>query len=474
MPRAPQQQRRTTRAPLGALAIALWLAGCATPLGPGFRIEEQELSAEYLPGPEPAVLVRAVWRVENNGNQPLDGVDIGLPDTQRHGLRNIRAEVAGTAVDAAGAGSGSLRVPFGAPLGIGETCEVTVSYELRGLADESGGTQVTNLGFLLPPGDWAPVLLRPKGTFAAGGVPPKKWEMTVRVPAGWRVHASGKSKGIEHRKDEQDQGETYSFAERRDGFPPFAVGGAFHEARAKSNGQEVIFWTREALPAGVAQRGAEAAARTAQFYDAAFGPRKEEARRLWVIECPAKHPCWAVPETALVGSEIEREDSWSGFLVELEQQLAYTWLDFRVHPDWEKEPLPMAAMAEYATELAAAEREGANARRIIIHGLVANFDYQKERQPEPPVESVQLSDPQSARQFASVKSELFLFALEDEAGRENLLRAVRHLLGTYRSGIWRADDLRSAAEQESGKDLGPLFREWLAAPGIPSNFRSRY
>jgi aminopeptidase N len=88
--------------------------------------------------------------------------------------------------------------------------------------------------------------------------------------------------------------------------------------------------------------------------------------------------------------------------------------------------------------------------------------------------SVRLSDPAAVQQRAGVKSELLFFALEDAAGRENLLRALRHLMKAYYGRRWGADDLRSALEQESGKDLGLLFRQWLVEPGIPDGFRSRY
>jgi hypothetical protein len=459
---------------LAVLAGALYLAGCATPLGPGFRIEHQELHAEYVAGVQAAMRVRAAWIVKNTGNQPLDGVDASLPNVQTHDLRDVRVGLDEDSLAPASAARRGVRFAFDPPLPRGETRHIALSYELRGAKRESAGTDVTELGFILPPGDWAPVLLRPKRAFSKGGEPPNKWEMTVQVPASWRVHASGKLKGVERRKEEQPGSAVYRFEQRRKGFLPFAVGGAYHEEKAEADGREVIFWTREALPAGVAQRAAEAAAGAAQFYDSTFGARPEAIHKFWIIECPRKGECWAVPETALVGGAIRNDRSWSAFLVELEQQLAYTWLDFQVHPDWDREPLPMGALADYATELATAARVGGDARNRIIHGLVADFDYKKAREPEPPVFSVQLSDPESARQFAGLKSELFLFALEDAAGQDNLHRALRHLLSVYHGGIWRADDLRSALEQESGKNLAPLFRAWLVEPGLPGDFRERY
>ena len=474
MPHVPQPRIARTLATLAALAGSMWIAGCVTPLGPGFRIEGQEINVAYVSGAEPAMRVRAAWQVRNAGNQPLDSVDMELPDAESHDLRDIRVELQGTALDLAPRRGRIARIRFDPPLAVGEAREITASYELRGIHSEPAGTDVTEQGFLLPPGDWAPALLRPNRAFARGGEAPKKWDMTVRVPVGWRVHASGTLKGTEHGKELASESVRYRYQQQKNGFLPFAVGGAFQEARAMANGSRVILWTRQAPSGGAAQRAAAVVAAAAQFYDATFGPRRGASRTLWIIECPRKQPCWPVPEAAFAGGEIGRDDAWPAIQVEIEQQLAYTWLNFQVHPDWEAEPLPMGALTDYAAELATVAREGGDARRTMVHGLIASYEFDKSREPEPPVTYARLTDPESARQFAGVKSELFFFALEDVAGQEALLRAVRHLLRAFHGGAWRAADLRSALERESGKNLGPIFRQWLVEPGIPSEFRDRY
>lgn len=459
---------------LAAIAAAVCMAGCAAPLGPGFRIEEQLLHAEYVAAPQPAVIVRAAWHVRNTGNQPLEGVDVLLPDPSSQNRDGLTAEVNGSALQLSSGNGRSTRLAFDPPLGIEEARDIVLSYELRGAKDAASGTDVTEQGFVLPPGDWAPALLRPKRALARGGEPPKKWEMTIRVPSGWRVHASGRPKGKDHGEDARPATVTYRFEQRKDGFLPFAVAGAFQEAKVSAGGNDVLLWTRQPLPANLARQYAEQIVGAVQFYDGAFGPRKIAARRWWMIECPRKDPCWAVPQAALVSGDPLREDSSRSIGAQLERQLAFTWLEFRVRPDWNKEPLPLGALTDYAADLAGAAQERGDSRRIRIHALLAFYDLDKAREPEPPVFSVRLSDPASARQFAGVKSELFWFALEDAAGTENLLRALRHLLKAYPGGNWRADDLRSALEQECGKNLAPLFRRWLVEPGIPEDFRGRY
>jgi len=460
---------------IAALAAGICSTACVAPLGAGFRIEQQELSVEYVSGGPPVLRVQAAWRLQNAGNQPLDFVDVGLPDGRTHVRSAPRILLDGQSVPMLlDPSSPSLRVNFAEPLPVGGSREITVSYEISGAKSPAAGTDVTELGFVLPPGDWAPVLVRPNRVFARGGEPPKKWELTLQVPAGWRVHASGKFQRAEANRADHPEGAIQRFEQGPGVSLPFAVAGEYHQEKVSLAGSGVFIWTRQPLPAGLARRFADAVLETTQVYDGAFGPRKNNPRRWWIIECPRKDGCWAVPQAALVGTGIEREDSGPALRAELDAQLAYSWLDFQVHPDWEAEPLPMGALANYAADLAAAAREAGANRARIIQGLLASYDYDKSQEPEPAVLNVQRSDPEPARQFAEVKSELFLYALEDSAGSENLLRALRHLLRTYHGGIWRSGDLRSALELENGENLAPLFREWLVEPGIPEEFRQRY
>jgi len=323
-------------------------------------------------------------------------------------------------------------------------------------------------GFVLPPGDWAPSLLPPEGAFARAGEPPKKWDITVRVPADFRVHASGRERGQKREADSV----VLRWEQHREGFSPFVAAGAYQEESIAAAGVQVIFWTRQAMPPGLAQRAAEVVAQAAEFYDQEFGPRDPRERAIWIIECPSGGVCRPVPEAALPGREVRVPEFWAAGDINIDRHLARTWLNFRVSPDGDVEPLPMAALQVYAADLAAAAREGGDARRRIVPDLLRDFDRLQKLQSERPVLSIRASD--SEAEYAAVKSELFFFALEDAAGRDNLQRAIAHLLGSYRGRTWRAADLRAALEQESGKDLAELFREWLTGTGIPTEFRSRY
>ena len=450
-------------------AAALAAAGCTVPLGPGYTIEQQRLEAAVVRSPEPHVDVHASWRVKNTGDRPLRWLDVEVPDAETHGLGGLRIESGGAEVVPGHATYGSaVRIPFEQPLEIKSRREIAVSYSLAGGA----GVVAEDAGFALPPGDWAPVLLPPEGqgAFARGSDPPKKWDMTVRVPTGFRVYASGH----EHGQRNEGQDVEFRYQERRGGGLPYAAGGAYQEERIALQSGAVILWTRQAMPQGLAERVAAAAEWSATFYNQAFGILGEKAWAVRVIECVSREDCWAVPRAALLRPELFATDFGTSGVREMNRQLARTWLDFRVHPDWSEEPYPMSAVADYAADLAAAGSGAEGARRRILHERMEDFN--RLELPERAIAplNVRMTDSPAVRRYAEFQSELFFFALEDEAGSENVQRGLKHLLGTYAGGVWRATDLRSAVELECGKDLGPLFRQWLTEPGIPREFRRRY
>ncbi|MGH9709331.1 MAG: hypothetical protein ACRD37_02135, partial [Candidatus Acidiferrales bacterium] len=69
---------------------------------------------------------------------------------------------------------------------------------------------------------------------------------------------------------------------------------------------------------------------------------------------------------------------------------------------------------------------------------------------------------------------LFLFALEDRCGRENVEHAIAHMVYALRGQEYGYMDLRVALEQECRQDLSSMFATWLDQKGIPADFRARY
>lgn len=470
MPRARFRQRGMLAAVAGA---AIVVASCNLPFGPAVAIERQSFETAYVRLPQPHLEVRAVWRVKNTGDRPVSAIEVRLPDAKTHAVSRLSAESDGSEVAAApAAGRSTVHIEFREPLAIKAQQEIAVSYALAGNSSSGGGIVVNEAGFVLPIGEWTPALLPPssEGPFARTSDALKHWDLTFRVPAGFLVYASGRSRG----KTKEADSVVFRFQMRREDKQAFAVGGEFQEERISAERREVILWTLKELPQDLAERAAEAARQTAQFYDGEFGALETLAGTTRIIECPTSQPCWPVPGAALPGSEIYRPEFWSSGVRGIDRQLAISWLDFRVHPDWRQEPFPMSALVDYAADLAAVSRAQSGARRQMVQAILADWDGMAKAGKERRLLAVQNSDPEAMRHNAQLKSELFFFALEDAVGSETLHRALQHLLQTYAGQSWHAADLRSALELESGKDLGAVFRSWLTETGIPGEFRSRY
>jgi hypothetical protein len=454
------------------LVAALVAAGCTAPLGPGYTVERQRIEVAFVSAPQPHVEVRATWRVKNTGDRALSAVELRLPDAKLTGRSGLRFESGGSDLTPAQMGTGdAVSLAFPSPLAVKAKQEIAVSYELGGIPGEGAGVVVRESGFVLPPGDWAPALLPPKGSFARVGEPPKRWEMTVRVPSGFRVHASGRKRG---QKREADAA-VLRWEQQWDGLPPFVAAGAYQEESIAAAGTQIIFWTHQPIPPGLPQRAAEVVAQTAGFYDQEFGaPEKFETgeRRIWIIECPSGGVCWPVPGAALPGAELSTPEFWTSDVWMLNRELARTWLDFRVHPDWDAEPYPMGALANYAADLAAMARGGT--RSQVVNEILLQLEGLEKIEPARAIAGIRLSDPVSERRYAEWKSELFFLALGDAVGDENVSSAIRHLLRTYAGGSWRAADLRSALEMETGRDLAGVFRVWLTETAVPKDFRDQY
>src|SRR3954470_5045139 len=84
-------RRRTLFLPL-LLVSLVWAAGCAVALGPGYTIEKQEIAVEFVPAPEPAIRVNAVYRLRNTGHHPLSSLELRLPGRRRFHFVEPRAD----------------------------------------------------------------------------------------------------------------------------------------------------------------------------------------------------------------------------------------------------------------------------------------------------------------------------------------------------------------------------------------------
>src|SRR5208283_5194840 len=145
-----------------------------------------------------------------------------------HGRSGLRLESGGSEITPSQTeADNTVSLAFPTPLAVKAKQEIAVSYELARSAGAGAGIVVGETGFVLPPGDWAPALMPSKGSFARGGDPPKQWEITVRVPAGFRVHSSGRERG----QKREANSVVLRWEQHREGLPPFVAAGAYQEER---------------------------------------------------------------------------------------------------------------------------------------------------------------------------------------------------------------------------------------------------
>src|SRR5207245_11498135 len=216
---------------------AFWAAGCAVPIGPGYAIEKQQVRVQFVPAPEPRIRIDAEYRLKNTGNRPLSELELRLPGRRRFHFDEPRATWDTTAITT----GISTDNPRNALIALPEpwiksarhTLHLCVEY-LPAAAGETGLSFSAD-AFFLPAEGWSPELLPARGLFATGGVPPKKWEMSVSVQEGFLVHTSGRQK-----KDSRINGEmTVVATQRSDARYPFVIAGRYNSAQIGAGTEQI-------------------------------------------------------------------------------------------------------------------------------------------------------------------------------------------------------------------------------------------
>ena len=115
-----------------------------------------------------------------------------------------------------------------------------------------------------------------RGAFAKGGVPPAKWQMTIRVPQDFLVHASG-----EKPKKSKSNGEQLVRVTQRlrDGYP-FVVAGRYVSVKFKAEPETVTLWSRAKQNADTLRESAEGLVSTMKAYDCDVRQARRKFTRL--------------------------------------------------------------------------------------------------------------------------------------------------------------------------------------------------
>ena len=463
------------------VAAALWVTSCVAPLGPGYSIEKQQIQVQFVPAPAPRIRIEADYQLKNTGNQPLTELDMRLPVRRRFHYGEARATWDGAAL-AIGNSADSPRnslASFSQAWAVSARHTLHFSYEFALAEPGETALSFAEDAFFLPAQGWSPELLPARGSFATGGVPPKKWELNARVPAGFLIHMSGAKVKTSRKGEEWTVRATQGVQDQH----PFLIAGRYTAAEVGAGNEKVFLWTRK--PQIVASLGtvSDALVRTIQVYNSEFGDRGKESLPTWIVECPVAAGCFTNlndPLGRLLEEGIEGKEPTSAEMISSDTMvvdlsigmpkmaaavapsLVSSWLDYAQNPGFYGQEPPLSAFPAFAATIGREAAEGADSRSETIRRVLRLIP-----------EKSAAHHPED-RTVLRAKSFLFFYALQDRYGREVFRNSVRHMLYARRERGLELSDLIAAFEQETRQNVAEFVRLWMKHPGVPDEFRARY
>ena len=475
-------------APLAAIAILMiFSAACTVPLAPGYAITKESREIQFVSGATPELKIRGQFTLVNSGTSKLSFIDVVVPVEKTFGMNDLHVEVNGHEVSAVPLPAElqydhphTLRIPLESTWEQKQRRELLIEYVLR--SPDDSGSQITlspktfSLGF----SGWFAVLQPPDHALSPFPKRPDKTLVTIRTPANFLVLSRGAKVGV---KKLGDAMETRYMVRIKD-LAPFAVGGQYVEASSSRSGKSsVVFWTLEPLKQDTAAsvQRIESAWNTMQTD---FGPLDKNISGPHVVESPdlrnhltgeagpaaAAFPGGALVSSAALALGINNEE----FLDKVTHAIAHDWFGQQIYP------APFAALGlgeglpEYATIVIDEASKGEAGRRQRIVDYLRAYDEASKKAVEIPLGDAKLTDPPEQRAISLAKAPLFFIALEDKCGEAPVRAALKRVISLLRGQQVGYNEIRSAIEQESGKDLAEFFRTWLYELGIPKDFRAKY
>jgi hypothetical protein len=485
---------------LASLAIfsAVLLSGCGVPVAPGYQIQKESLTVHFISGATPHLAIRADYRLQNVGTAPLNFVEVTLPGEKSFGRADLRATVAGreitpereqsvtdeTAPPSAAPSESLWRIPLPGSLRQKQKIDIALEYDLAAQPAADPRIFVEAMAFYLNDSGWFPEFQEPKALFAEDIVRPNPTELTVVVPANFRVTASGEAHGAKKRNTESE----FRFRIGSADFDPYVLAGQYREHKTSASGTQAVIWTFQPVSAAQAQQTAAQIAAAAKFYAQNFGLLPKSMNAIYDAQTPkvlaARNVNWEGMRNSLLPGVIY---SWglysaqslsSGLNNRLATsmgptELAYTWFSHMIVPSpaaW----MLSDGLASYAANLLDESGGPQTSRANAIHDALADYSSQRAVAVAKPVLSLAPSDPAEQLRLGADKMQLFFFALEDKCGRQNLIHAVAHMVYALRGQSYGYSDFRAALEEECHQNLAGFFRTWLNEKGIPEDFRARY
>lgn len=471
------------------LPILLLLCGysCDAPLAPGYRALKESDQIRFVPNDPPALQIAAQYKFENSGTADLTFIDVVLPNRNPFGRQDLQVTVNGSQMAPSALSQPDqesqpnlLRIPFDPPWAPKQTRDISIEYAFRSPANRGPRVTLDKDGFHLGSREWFPQFQPPKHLMAGAPSRPDRTDYTIRVPADFLVLARGTPK----RKKMAGSEIEYRFELSKDDLPPYIVAGRYMQWPAGLNSQSAVFWTIQPLKGDPAPAEQEitSAWRTLEN---AFGPLDKNIAAPHIVEsaqlrrsaqdeegpaAAAPFPGGAIVNPAALDLGVDG----SQFLDMVSRALAHNWFGD------ELAPTPDAALGigeglpEYATIVIEEARNGPAARRDRILRYLRRYEEARKQANETPLGLTMMTDPIAQRRIALAKAPLFYIELEDICGEAPMRSGLAHLVALLRGEELGYDDLRSALEQATNRNLAGPFRVWLNEKGIPQDFLDRY
>jgi hypothetical protein len=467
-------------------AWALLTTSCVEPLGPGFRFADRQTEIRVPTGAPEQLHIRVVDRFDNVGNLPLRSLEVRLPEGPNFGAQNVRMTADGKVVSPVHSSEldpRMMRAAFDPVWKQQQPREIVTEWDLTPQASTRGTVAASAAAFYIADETALPLWQPPSGIFAQGGPDPGFETLTVSAPADFRVLAPGKPVKGQNSLNGNLTSQSFHIQPNQD-FLPFVIAGRYVQQVISTHDGAVSFWTFKPLDAQQARTAAGRLWSSMRAYTDFFGPASKGRTVIHIAEAPGELPAEfgdennvggsSFPDGVLLDSRAFAQGVSTEPVLQLgEYELARTWFGWRVRPRPEAQILMGRGVGLFGL-VVAAEARGPDQRARMIEALLDRYDAARriaadKRMLEPPP-----GYSRAERISTGYKAALFLVALEDLRGHDNLRAAFRSIVEARGNADVGYEELEAAVESSSGPDLAEMFRAWLIRPGIPEDFRVRY
>ena len=470
----------------GALVVSgfICLSSCAVPLAPGYQIEKQSITVRFVPGNPPHLAIRAEYRLANTGNSPLRAIGFKFADSMVPSIQNLEVSLDGSKLSfqpklISGKASDdelhALEIPFSPEWAQKQKKRISIQYELGRVNQAS--VILFQQGFFLPESGWFPNPQFPRTFLTPALKRPNTLEVGIIVPPDFLAASSG----TEHGTHKVTGGVEHRFVFGKNDAGPFILAGLYKEQKISTPDGLVIFWGFGSLPANQLQAAAKSIAHARKFLNETFGARSSK-RSFTIAAFPnsdwLRGPDFGdFPGGLLVSDlymrQLQNVTDRSAVSQTIAGLLTYRLVDETIvarQNAW----LLSGALLVYVGQLVDEDQGVGLSRSATISQLLRDYDGQHSVAVVKTPLHTSSDDSQTQQGMALDQAKLFLFALEDKCGRENLEHAIAHMVYALRGQEYGYTDLRAALEQECHQDLSSMFATWLDQKGIPADFRARY